>query len=99
MKIQISQNVSQKISNYHFCDLLVDNDLIIANCVDELNLFIESDWSDNNKTSANIGNESDVSIDESILNNSILIKKLQIIQTRGILVISLFFQGKNDKII
>ena len=49
-------------------DVYGDNDEIIADCVDELDSFMESVCSENNELEIQIGDESDISIDENILN-------------------------------
>ena len=49
-------------------DVYGDNDEIIADCVDELDSFIESVRPENNESEIQIGDESDISIDENILN-------------------------------
>jgi len=49
-------------------DVYGDNDEIIADCVDELDSFIESVRPENNELEIQIGDESDISIDENILN-------------------------------
>ena len=49
-------------------DVYGDNDEIIADCVDELDSFIESVRPENNDLEIQIRDESDISIDENILN-------------------------------
>lgn len=49
-------------------DVYGDNDEIIADCVDELDSFIESVRPENNELGIQIWDESDISIDENILN-------------------------------
>lgn len=49
-------------------DVYGDNDEIIADCVDELDSFIESVCLENNELGIQIWDESYISIDENILN-------------------------------
>lgn len=49
-------------------DVYGNNDEIIADCVDKLDSFIESVRPENNESEIQIGDESDISIDENILN-------------------------------
>ena len=53
-------------------DVYGDNDEIIADCVDELDSFIESVRPKNNDLEIQIGDESDISIDENILNELVV---------------------------
>ena len=50
-------------------DVYGDNDEIIADCVDELDSFIESVRPENNESEIQIGDESDISIDAKSLND------------------------------
>lgn len=49
-------------------DVYGDNDEIIADCVNELDSFIESVRPENNESEIQIGDEFDISIYENILN-------------------------------
>ena len=49
-------------------DVYGDNDEIITDCVNELDSFIESVRPENNESEIQIGDESDISIYENILN-------------------------------